>query len=341
MIMITSFKNISLKSFNTFGIDLTAERMLILQSEEDIQNLSSYDFKNHKIFIIGGGSNLLFTRDYDEIIIKINNKGFEIVEETEGYSIVNAAAGEEWNDLVNFCIENELYGIENLTLIPGTVGAAPVQNIGAYGVEFKDVFHSLEGYDFHKEEKVELFENDCKFGYRDSIFKRELKNEFLITRVNIKLSRQKKFNLTYRSLNEAFSKYSQEEITIRIVSDTVKKIRESKLPDFRTLGNAGSFFKNPEIDSVKYENLRKDYPQIVSFPGMNDRIKISAGWLIEACGLKGRRVENVGTHKDQALVIVNYGNATGLEILNFANLIREKIHSQFGIELEYEVNIIL
>jgi UDP-N-acetylmuramate dehydrogenase len=339
--MFTIYNNISLKPFNTFNVDVQANRLLILHSEQDVEELLRNKIdKSYGKIIIGTGSNLLFTKDFTGLILKMNNKGISILESGDEEVIIEAAAGESWDDLVKYTIENNYYGLENLSMIPGTVGASPVQNIGAYGVELKDVFHSLSGYNLENGESQEFKKEECKFSYRDSIFKYELINDFLITRVRIKLSKRKKLNLSYKSLSEALKYYSENEIDLNLVSDTVRNIRKSKLPDSDILGNAGSFFKNPEVDIKTYNRLKQNFPKIVTFQSEGERIKISAGWLIEQCGFKGKRIGNVSTYDKQALVIVNHGNATGKEILDYASLIIEKVFKIFEVNLEYEINII-
>lgn len=339
--LITVKENFSLRNSNTFKVDVTARYFAEIDSAEQIFELTARnEYQDIPKLILGEGSNILFTKDYDGLVIRLASKGIEIVDENNDFVFVNAQAGESWNDLVTYCVEKEFYGIENLSLIPGTVGAAPVQNIGAYGVELKNVFESLEGYNLVTHEKVRFNEMQCRFGYRNSIFKNELKDKFLITNVTLKLKKQKSFNLNYRAFQEFIHKKEITGITIKEVSDLVKRIRMSKLPDPSKLGNAGSFFKNPEVDKKKFTELKKSFGDLVFFKVDDHSYKIPAGWLIEKCGFKGKISGNVGTYGKQALVIINYGKADGKEIKNFSEQIVKAVHKKFGIELIPEVNII-
>ena len=337
----TIHNNYSLKQLNTFGIDVNAKQYAELFDElELIEFLKSQSLNNEPLLILGGGSNILFTKDFEGTVVKYSAKGIKIIEETDTTVTIKTEAGEVWDKLVSFSVENNYYGIENLTLIPGTVGAAPIQNIGAYGVEIKDVFEYLEGY-FLNTSKKKVFKNsECMFDYRNSLFKKELKDKFLITSVTLKLSKEKRFNLSYRALNDHFGNVNHEQLTIKQINEAVKQIRTSKLPDFNKLGNAGSFFKNPEIKEDHFERLHKKFPDIVFHKIARNYYKIPAGWLIEKCGFKGKRIGEVGTYDKQALVIVNYGNANGEEVKSFAEKIREKVFTTFQIKLETEVNII-
>lgn len=331
----------SLKELNTFGIDVSAETYASFSSEVELEELlSSPQIKKDNLVILGGGSNVLFVNDYDGIVLKNNIKGIREKEQGEDKVLLSCGAGEIWDEVVQYAVNKNYYGIENLSLIPGSVGAAPIQNIGAYGVEVKDVFHSLEGYFISNLEKRVFQLDECKFGYRDSIFKGELKGEFIITKVNLILSKKKQLNISYRSLNNYFVERNIKEPTIHQVREAVIQIRNSKLPEPKHLGNAGSFFKNPKVTHQDLDKLKEKYPAIPSFPFDDIHYKIAAGWLIEKVGLKGERVGNVGTHKDQALVIVNYGGASGKEIIEFAKNIQIKVLTEFGILLEPEVNII-
>ena len=334
-------ENFSLRNFNTFQVDVNARFYAELESAEQIFELTSQkEFQKLSVLILGEGSNILFTKNYDGIVVRLISKGIKVVDENADFVFVNAQAGESWDDLVTFCVDKGYYGIENLSLIPGTVGAAPIQNIGAYGVELKDVFESLEGYDLDKQQKVCFSNNQCAFGYRNSIFKNELKNKFLIANVTLKLKKEKGFNLNYRAFQEFVQKKRSTEITINEVSDQVKRIRMSKLPDPSKLGNAGSFFKNPEVDNKKFAELKKSFSDLVFFKVDEHSYKIPAGWLIEKCGFKGKKSGKVGTYNKQALVLVNLGSADGTEIVNFAEQIVQAVHTKFGIKLTPEVNII-
>ncbi|MCL4547561.1 MAG: UDP-N-acetylmuramate dehydrogenase [Bacteroidetes bacterium] len=334
-------ENFSLKNFNTFKIDVSARFYAELESAEQIFELTSQkEFQKLPVLILGEGSNILFTKNYDGIVVKLISKGIKVVDENAEFVFVNAQAGESWDDLVTFCVDKEYYGIENLSLIPGTVGAAPIQNIGAYGVELKDVLESVEGFNLETKEKVTFQNKQCRFGYRNSVFKNELKNKFLISNITLKLKKEKSFDLNYRAFQDFVQKKKSAEIIIKEVSDLVKRIRMSKLPDPSKLGNAGSFFKNPEVDNKKFSELKKTFSDLVFFKVDEHSYKIPAGWLIEKCGFKGKKSGKVGTYNKQALVIVNFGSADGIEIVNFAEQIVQAVHTKFGIKLTPEVNII-
>ena len=334
-------KNYSLKYLNTFGVDVIAKYFLEVNSEKELSQFIHSDLrKNEPLLIIGGGSNILFTRDYDGVVLKYSKKGISVIEKKEDFVLIESSAGELWDDLVKYTVQNKLYGIENLSLIPGSVGAAPIQNIGAYGSELKDVLHSVEYYDLDDDSLKNLTNAQCNFGYRNSIFKNELKNKFIITKVILKLSHAKKFNLSYKSLSDELKNTPEHELTIEAVSEAVKNIRRSKLPDPELLGNAGSFFKNPEMDNETFQLFINKFPDAIYFKQSDNTYKISAGWLIEKCGYRGKRIGNVGAYEKQALIITNYGGATGNEILEFAQKIISDVKSNFGIELISEVNII-
>lgn len=329
----------SLKEFNTFHIEAKAENLTIFETEQE-----SKDFfkENHLMkanhLVIGGGSNLLFISDYKGHIFKIENKGFQVVDENGPDVWVKVAAGEEWDDLVAWTVEQGYGGIENLSLIPGTVGAAPVQNIGAYGVEFKDVFNSLECIEIENGEKRSFYLQELEFDYRNSIFKNKLKNKFLITSVVIKLSIFPKLDLHYGHLKEVAQEMSGKSYPdIKDIRQAVIKIRESKLPNTDEIGNAGSFFKNPVINSLDYKTLLSNYPELVSYPLENDMYKLAAAWLIEKAGLKGFKLGNAAIHSNHALIIINNGNATGKEIQELAIYIQAKVKEKFGVSLEAEV----
>ena len=334
-------ENFSLKKYNSFGIDIKAKYFVEVYSTEELKFiLSDANYKEEKKLILGGGSNILFTKDYDGIVIKLNSNEISIIEERENEVVVQASAGVIWHELVLFCVERNFGGIENLSLIPGTVGAAPIQNIGAYGQEIKDTFQSLKGI-FTDNLKEKIFQKDeCNFGYRSSIFKNKLKNKFIITDINLTLSKHPALNISYGSIETELNKLGKQNLSVRDVSRVVCDIRMSKLPDPAEIGNAGSFFKNPEISKNKFEVLKNKYPHIIGYKIAENKVKVPAGWLIEQAGLKGKRVGNTGTHLNQALVIVNYGNATGEEILKFKDHIKNVIANKFGINLEEEVNVI-
>ena len=334
-------ENFSLKNFNTLGIEVSAKYFVEVYSNDELKStLSDPSFKEYQKLILGGGSNILFTKNFDGIIIKLNSNEISIIEESENEVVVKASAGVVWHELVLFCVERNFGGIENLSLIPGTVGAAPIQNIGAYGQEIKDTFKILKGI-FTDNLKEKTFQKEeCGFGYRNSIFKSKLKNKFIIIDVSLTLSKHPALNISYGSIKEELNKLGKENISVGDVSRVICDIRRSKLPDPEEIGNAGSFFKNPEVSKNKFEMLKEKYPNIVGYKLNDDKIKIPAGWLIEQSGLKGKRIGNTGTHVNQALVIVNYGNATGEEILNFKDHVKNEIVKRFGIELEEEVNVV-
>ncbi len=332
-------KNISLKFYNTFDVDVIAKNFVEINSKSALmQFLSNDDFSSVKKLFLGGGSNILFTKDFDGVVVKLNTSEIKIVSETDDIVYIRAEAGVEWDSLVEYSVNKGLNGIENLSYIPGTVGAAPIQNIGAYGVEVKDIIESVDVILLDDLEERTLINADCIFGYRNSIFKNELKNKFIITSVLFKLSKKGNLNFEYFPLKEFFS--GKENITSQDVRSAVISIRKSKLPEPSKLGNAGSFFKNPIISKEKFDNLETKYNDLNGYPEANLRVKISAGWLIEKCELKGKRIGNVGVHEKQALVIVNYGNATGDEIVEFSKMIERKVEEKFGVKIINEVNII-
>jgi len=334
-------KNISIKPFNTFNVDARAKYFAEVNSISELKELlSNKDYNLEKRLILGGGSNILFTEDYEGIVIKLNSSEIKVLSETEESVFTQVNAGVEWDRFVKHTIDNGLSGIENLSLIPGNVGAAPIQNIGADGVEVKDFIESVNVILMDSFEEKILSNAECNFDYRNSIFKNELKNKFVITSVVFKLSKQSIINLTYAPLKNVFVGKSESEITSRNIRDAVISIRESKLPDPNKIGNAGSFFKNPIITNEKFEELKTEYHDLKGYPENDSKIKISAGWLIEKCGLKGKRSGDVGVHEKQALVIVNYGNATGVEILEFSKMIQSEVEDKFNIKLNNEVNIL-
>lgn len=333
-------ENISLKKYNTFGIDVTARFFSEIFSEEELSELLLSDkIKPLDKLMLGGGSNVLLTHNYDGIVIKISIPGISIINDERDFVLVEAGAGVAWHDLVLFCVENNWGGIENLSLIPGTVGAAPMQNIGAYGQEVKDVFHSLDGVFIDTADRKTFYHDECKFGYRESIFKHELKEKFIITKVRLQLAKQPVINISYGSVKRELEKLKITAPTIKDVSNVICGIRISKLPDPVIIGNAGSFFKNPLVSKEKFESLKKDYPEIVFYPAADEQIKLAAGWLIEKCGWKGKRLGNAGSHEKQSLVLVNYGGASGAEILKIAGEIKKSVLEKFGVIIQEEVNI--
>lgn len=332
--------NASLKPYNTFGIDVKAKTLIKVETLEELKQVLKQNY-SQDIFILGGGSNMLLTKDVDATVIQIGLKGKEVVKISEEEVIIKIFAGENWHEVVLWTLENNWGGFENLSLIPGNIGTAPIQNIGAYGVEIKDTLVSLEAIDKQTLEVVEFSNEDCKFGYRDSVFKTSLKGKYIITSVTFKLSNRNHRLLTdYGAIQDVFKGLEIEKPSIKDVSNAVIQIRQQKLPDPKTLGNSGSFFKNPVIDKIHLEKLVGVYPEIPFYKVSEEEFKIPAGWLIEKAGLKGYRDGDAGVHKNQALVLVNYGEATGLEILNLAIHVQEKVKKLFQIELQPEVNII-
>lgn len=329
--------NFDLSAFTTMGVKANAAFFVEVDSLTLLKKALEFaKSKNLKILILGGGSNILFINNFDGIVILNSLKGMEFISDTK----LKVSGGENWHKLVLFCVQHNLWGIENLSLIPGSVGAAPIQNIGAYGVELKDVFVSLEALMISTGE-IQTFSNaDCKFGYRDSIFKNELKGEAIIVSVTLSLLKQKNANTSYKALADLILEKGIIDPTIKDISDAVIEIRSSKLPDPKEIGNTGSFFKNPVISIEKYNQLLAEFPKLPSYPISEDEVKVPAGWLIDKAGWKGKRVGEAGVHDKQALVLVNHGNATGEEIWNLATQIRLSIQKKFGILLTPEVNII-
>jgi UDP-N-acetylmuramate dehydrogenase len=336
-------KNFSLKKYNTFGIEARCSAFAEVKSVEDIRRVVATN--KLPIQLLGGGSNILFLKDnYDELFIKNGIQGINIVEDTEGGGIlVEIGGGVVWHDFVMWAIDNNLAGVENLALIPGTVGAAPIQNIGAYGVELKDVFVRLEAFNMQKTVGLRYFSKaECKFGYRDSVFKNELKGQYFITRVFLNLQRKPtQLHTGYGDISKILAEKSIENPTIRDVSNAVIAIRKSKLPDPSVIGNAGSFFKNPTIPKEEFDALKEQFPNIVGYPIENtEGVKVAAGWLIEQCNWKGKRLGRVGVHERQALVLVNYGGGKGSQIEHLAKKIQASVFEKFHILLTPEVNFL-
>lgn len=332
------FRNGSLKKFNTFNVDEKAKVLVEINRVSDLFTFLSKENQKDKMLVLGGGSNILFTKTYEGIIISLKNKGIELIDEDENNILVEISSGESWNDFVVWAVENNFGGVENLSLIPGNVGAAPIQNIGAYGVELKDVFHSCKGIMLDTLNEFEFTKSDCEFNYRSSIFKSTLKNKTIITSVKLNLTKSKhNFNIDYKELKENLL---DTELTIKNISDQVIQIRKSKLPDPKIFGNCGSFFKNPIINISRYESLLNKFPDIPFFKIDNNNYKISAAWLIDQSDFKNKKVKNVGVYSNQPLVIINHGNAKGKDILDFAKEIKETVIGNFDIELEEEVLIL-
>jgi UDP-N-acetylmuramate dehydrogenase len=329
----------SLKSYNTFGIQCLARIFAEANNPDDLKTIINVfrDDPKPKL-ILGGGSNLLFTDDFAGVVIFPDLKGIELIERTHGFVLIKAYAGENWDSFVSYCVSQNWGGIENLSLIPGNVGACPIQNIGAYGVEVKDVIDKVEAIDLQTGDTRIFSNNECRFGYRDSIFKHEVKNKYIITAVIFKLSTQPVLKINYGDVKAELENYK--EININSVRESIINIRRRKLPDPEMFGNAGSFFKNPVVPNDVYNTIREEYPDAPSYHVNSDCVKIPAAWLIQMCDWKGRREGNVGTHETQPLVIVNYGEATGKEVFEFGKKIQTSVLQKFSIELEMEVNII-
>jgi UDP-N-acetylmuramate dehydrogenase len=329
----------SLYPFNTFGMDVHATYFDILSKEEELLHLKEQEAFKNGILILGGGSNILFTRDVPQWVLRNEIRGIEKIKEDEEYVWLRAGAGEVWHGFVLHCVNHGFGGVENLSLIPGTVGATPIQNIGAYGVEIKDVMDSVRFFNL-EEETFETFSNEqCEFGYRDSIFKRSLKGKIIITSVVFRLRKKPVFNVSYGNIQQELDIMSVHELSIKSISDAVIRIRSAKLPDPKEIGNAGSFFKNPEVPEKIYNDLKEKYPSIPGFKVSDDLIKIPAGWLIEQCGWKGFRENDYGVHRNQALVLVNYGKAKGKDIALLSEKIMASVQDRYGIKLEREVQI--
>jgi len=329
-------KNRSLKPFNTFGLDVKAANLLRFQSEKELQAALSLPYR--PLFLLGGGSNMLLTKDVVGIVLKNEIKGIRIIKKTTKYVTLAIGGGENWHQVVLGCIEKGYGGLENLSLIPGTVGASPIQNIGAYGVELKDVFVKLEAIEIATGKKKIFDKEACQFGYRESVFKKKLKGKYCITKVYLRLTRKEHtFHINYGAIQTILGTNKP---SIKAISDAIINIRSSKLPNPAVLGNSGSFFKNPEISRAQFEQLQQQFPAIVFYDLPNGQVKIPAGWLIEQCGWKGKRVGNTGAHAKQALVLVNYGEATGEEVEALAYEIVASVKEKYGIALTPEVNII-
>ncbi len=333
-------ENISLKTNNTFGIDKKARFFVEVKDEKTVVDaIAAAKSLKKPIFILGGGSNILLTKDLDAFVIKINIKGIEVVKEDADHVYVQVGAGEVWHEFVLEAIKNEYAGVENLSLIPGTVGASPMQNIGAYGVEIQEVFDTLRAIEIDTGQTVVFDHKKCAFGYRESIFKHEANGKYIITSVTFKLRKQAVFNTSYGAIATTLESMGIKALNLKAISDAVIHIRQSKLPDPAKIGNAGSFFKNPSVDPAVFEQLQQQYPDIPGYPA-EAGIKVPAAWLIEKAGWKGKTLGAIGVHKNQPLVLVNYGGGDGRAIEKLSLDIRKDIHEKFGILLQTEVNII-
>jgi UDP-N-acetylmuramate dehydrogenase len=338
-------ENCSLKNLNTFGINVSAKYFSTFSDGEELQEILEDDKlkvsgSQMPLIFLGGGSNILFTKNFNGMVLKNNIPGVSVINEDAYHVYIKAGAGVNWHQFVLYCIENNFGGAENLSLIPGNVGASPMQNIGAYGVELKDIFHELEAFHIHEKKLLVFSKIDCAFGYRESVFKNKLKGQFVITSVTFKLNKIPVYNTSYGAIETELLKMGIHSLSIKAISDAVISIRKSKLPDPVVIGNAGSFFKNPAITNTKFEELKKQFPAIVGYPVNENETKLAAGWLIEQCGWKGYRKGDAGCHEKQALVLVNYGSATGDEILVLSEKIINSVKINFDVDLHREVNII-
>ena len=329
-----------LKPYNTFSISAIAKFFASFSSMEELQEVLESKEASGAVMILGGGSNILFTHDYNGLIIKNEIPGIMVSAQDNDFTYVTAGAGESWDELVSFCVNRDLSGIENLSLIPGNCGAAPMQNIGAYGVELADVFYELRAYHIAEKKIVVFNKNACAFGYRESVFKKELKGEFVIIDITLKLNKRPVYNISYDALKKELEKLNNSELSVKLISDTVSNIRRTKLPDPKVIGNAGSFFKNPVVSDEVHDQLRSSFPNIISYASGEGCYKLAAAWLIEQCGYKGFKRGDAGCHKDQALVIVNYGEASGEQIYALSEEILNAVVKKFGVVLEREVNIV-
>jgi len=336
--------NFSLKPYNTFGIDVKARYFSafsdIEQLKELITNIPITIGTRKTNFILGGGSNILFTKDFDGYVLKNDIRGIAKVNEDDEYVYIKVGAGENWHQFVLICIQNNWQGIENLSLIPGNVGASPMQNIGAYGVEIKEVFLELTAFHLHDGSIQKFDMGDCEFGYRESIFKRKYKDRFVILDVTYRLNKIPRYNTSYGAVEKELERMKVKNISIAAISQAIINIRTSKLPDPAVIGNAGSFFKNPSVSKEKFKDLKDQFQNIVGYENSDGTIKLAAGWLIEQCGWKGFRRGDAGCYEKQALVLVNYGSATGEEIYDLSKEILRSVRNKFGVDLEREVNII-
>ena len=331
--------NVDLLQYNTFGISVRTEKLVHLRTESNIEEYFNSTY-NKPSLILGGGSNLLLTKDIEGIVLRVEVAGIKVIKETDDHVFVQVGAGENWHQFVIYCIQNGWAGIENLSLIPGNVGTAPMQNIGAYGVEIESVFDSLQAYIIDDKSWQSFSRDECNFGYRESIFKRALKDKALIASVTFRLSKKPNFNTSYGAIEAELERMNVQDLSIKAISDAVLTIRQSKLPDPAKIGNSGSFFKNPVIYQSAFDQLKTEYSDMVGYPSGDGKVKVAAGWLIEQAGFKGMRVGNYGVHEKQALVLVNYGGASGQQIFDLSEQIIESIDQQFGILLEREVNVI-
>ena len=334
-------ENYPLLKLNTFGVDVKAKYFTSINTiNELIEATKTNVFKDLELLILGGGSNILFTKDFDGLVILNNIKGKEIIEQNQQSIFLKIGAGENWHELVMYCVDNGWGGIENLSLIPGNTGTAPMQNIGAYGVEIKETFLELEALEISSGKIVKFNNSDCEFGYRESVFKNKMKNQYIILNITLELKKNPVLNINYGDVKAILESQNIKNPDIKEVSNAIISIRQSKLPDPKKIGNSGSFFKNPIVSLNLLELIKKKYPNVVNYEINENEFKIAAGWLIERAGWKGKKFNNYGIHEKQALVLVNYGLANGMEIFELSEKIILDIKDKFGIKLEREVNII-
>ncbi|PCJ23466.1 MAG: UDP-N-acetylenolpyruvoylglucosamine reductase [Flavobacteriales bacterium] len=331
-------ENISLKPYNTFGLDVFTSKFVEVSNVEELQEILMNN--NDPLLILGGGSNILFTQNFNGLVIKNNITGITVLEESNKEIVLKVGAGEVWHHFVLYCIDNNYAGVENLSLIPGNVGAAPMQNIGAYGVEVKDLITQVEAFDM-RDYSIKIFTSlECEFDYRSSVFKTSEKGNYIITSVIFRLNKEAKLNISYGAIEDELEAMKISSPSIKDVSNAVINIRSSKLPDPKKIGNSGSFFKNPIVPTLVKDKILAEYPETPNYPQLDGSFKIAAGWLIEKCGWKGKRINNYGVHENQALVLVNYGGAKGIDILRLSEEIIKSVKDMFGVDLEREVNII-
>lgn len=340
-------ENISLRPYHTFGIDVQAKYFSSFNSVDQLQELLNYKpLLSEEKMILGGGSNILFTKDFDGVILRNEISGIQVREEADDFIYITAGAGMNWHELVMYAVQNGYAGMENLSLIPGNTGASPMQNIGAYGVEIKDIFHELEAYHLATGTVKKFSLSECEFGYRESVFKRKYRGQFVITAVTYRLSRKPIFHTSYGAIQQELERMGVQDLSIAAISQAVINIRSSKLPDPKQIGNAGSFFKNPTIDQQQFDELKKRFPEVPSFPFSATQVKVPAGWLIEHSGpdanssWKGYRVGDAGCYPKQALVLVNYGSATGKDVYDLSEQILHSVMKKYNVQLEREVNIV-
>ena len=334
-------ENYPLLKLNTFGVDVKAKYFTSINTINELIELTKTNvFKDLELLILGGGSNILFTKNFDGLVILNNIKGKEIIDQNQQSIFLKVGAGENWHELVMYCVDNGWGGIENLSLIPGNTGTAPMQNIGAYGVEIKETFVELEALEISSGKIVKFNNSDCEFGYRESVFKNKMKNQYIILNITLELKKNPVLNINYGDVKAILESQNIKNPAIKEVSNAIISIRQSKLPDPKKIGNSGSFFKNPIVSLNQLELIKKKYPNVVNYEINENEFKIAAGWMIERAGWKGKKFNNYGVHEKQALVLVNYGLANGMEIFELSEKIILDIKDKFGITLEREVNII-